>query len=189
MHLFSTLLSLATSALLLLSAKPADEDQKGNWPCSCPKGEAEEVVRARQAQFNNYMQNCQYLPALALATPKASWATVDYFCGDKCCFDVGDMPFWFSYYSCYDNIAYPKAPQSLVWLKNGTAVMTLTEIQSRKNGTTNFGETSYVINYFWFPVPGSCDFKLGYLTANAVQCPAYVPKAPYCYSPECNQDA
>lgn len=136
----------------------------------CPKNKAIGTVMALQQRFQRLTQQCNYQDLLKMSISSASYSSIDFSCATSCCVDVGDMPTWWTHYECSDNIEYTQEPNSVVVLKNGTVIYSTQEFTARADKSM-YG---YYMNYYWFPV-GYCEYKVGYITANAMNCAAYIP--------------
>lgn len=170
---------------LIFTLQSMSDSKRQDCGCSCPQ-EAENVVWKRQKQLQNYIQTCNYRAAQNLALSCISWISTDRFCKGECCYDIGNIAKWWSYYNCYDHIAYPAQPQYLTMLSNGTAVISLTEIIAR-NVSISAGSSAYYIDFFWFPIPKVCDFRLGFIKASSLSCPASLPvNAKFCSNSACS---
>ncbi len=132
--------------------------------------EAESVASARFNDWLNAAISCNYQKAITFNAPGASYVLSEA-CEDlKCCLHSGDMDSWWNFYGCYDNLQFPQ-PREMRWLRNGTIVFSYDELQGRKDGTTGYFQWFYSYDAYWHPVPGKCDFKLGYLLGAIPTCP------------------
>jgi hypothetical protein len=178
-------LILAAASLLVSSSKA--EAQHCSKPCHCDHHEAVEIVRCLQREFNRNTQFCNFEANRHLTLPEASYRVIDPFCTNPggCCYDSGPMDQWWLSYSCADSLYYPEATWEVKVLCNGTvAVNNVVEIGT--SVVMNVGtptNSAYSFNYLWFPVSGAkCKFRLGYVSGNAVQCPATLTSGLPCSS-------
>lgn len=174
--------------VLFAAAKHSRHHEGAAHEASCPRDEAKAVVLGLQAELEHALQNCNILRARELSLPRGSFATVDAYCGPAgtCCVDMGSLDDLWAYYSCADTILYPAKPSHMDVLRNGTVVVTRSELS--KGMADPMAPVSYAYEYRWnwHPVKGKhCEYRLGYVAGHAYGCPAVLPNAISCAAPIC----
>lgn len=175
--LFSNLLSLAAAFLSVSAATSDSEEAKHGKPCGgCgSREEAERVVNETFDRLVATVRLCDYEKALTFSTPDATFSTVDASCS-PCCYGNGDIKTWWTFYTCESQVVYPEESRKIQHLKNGTVVLSAFEALSF---STN-NKSLYTFNYYFFPVQGKCEYLIGYIDGNTLECPAFVPNALSC---------
>lgn len=184
MNFLATLIPFAASLLVITA------NGKHHNPCGshCSKEDAEKTVRALQIELQNLVKQCDYKGALELSLPNASFAAIDSYCeNNTCCSQVGSLETWWSYYTCSDTLYYPVQPVSVDHRPNGTVIITQPEIQATYSLDWERLTFAYNNKYHWVPVDGegNCNFRLSYISANSLNCPAYIPNAQSCSTVLC----
>ena len=174
--------------VLFAAAKhsPRHEDAAGEAGYS--RDEAKAVVLGLQAELEHALQTCDILRARELSLPRGSFATVDAFCGvaGTCCVDIGSLDDLWAYYSCADTILYPAKPSHIEVLRNGTVVVTRSELSNGMADPLAPIAYAYEYRWNWHPVKGKRgEYRLGYVAGHAYGCPAVLPNAILCAAPIC----
>lgn len=165
--------------------RPVDQAALEKRQCpqrGCTDQEAEQAVLARQREFFEALGQCDIKRIVnQLIFEGANGMAIDRACTDgSCCVNTGPLESYWSHNVCNSHFARPEMSFSLVWLNNGTAVLTFNEVYASQfypdEKGVLLGSTYYYSFYWESETEASCDYRLSYMRAYDANCPANTVK-------------